>query len=187
MAVEKLIRTEKNAFIIKATAGALIRYRQQFGREYLDDLKSLKDINLEDENEQLRMLTIGFNLLWAMAKTADDSIYPPQEFLAIVCDNDILKLKTYIEQAEKLFNESMQGMKDYGDNTSDEPLNVETLIAISSLSGLNTTDIDNLSVATLLNSINEYWKMKNGGADSDSKSDNARIATQADIDAFFGR
>ena len=77
----------------------------------------------------------------------------------------------------------MQGIKDYGNSKSDNELNVENLIAMAALSGLNTTDIDNLSVATLLNSINEYWNIKNGGVDGDG----TREATQADIDAFFGR
>ena len=183
MAIEKLIKTKDNAFIIKATAGALIRYKQQFGNEYLDDLKSLENVDIADENDQLRILTIGYQLLWSMAKIADNNILPPEQFLEIICDNDILKLKTYIEQAEKLFDESMQGIKDYGNSKSDNELNVENLIAMAALSGLNTTDIDNLSVATLLNSINEYWNIKNGGVDGDG----TREATQADIDAFFGR
>ena len=89
-----------------------------------------------------------------------------------------MKLKTYIEQAEKLFEESMQGIKDYGNAKSNNDLTVETLIATATMCGLNTTDIDNLSVATLLNSINEYWKIRNG-------EETVRTATQSDIDAFF--
>ena len=180
MAIEKLIQTKENAFVIKATAGALIRYKQQFGTEYLDDLKSIKNVDIADENNQLRILTIGYQLLWSMAKTADNNIFPPEQFLEIICDNDILKLKTYIEQAEKLFDESMQGIKEYGNAKSNSDLTVETLIATATMCGLNTTDIDNLSVATLLNSINEYWKIRNG-------EETVRTATQADIDAFFGR
>lgn len=183
MAIEKLIQTKENAFVIKATAGALIRYKQQFGSEYLDDLKSLENVDVADENDQLRILTIGYQLLWSMAKTADNNIFPPEQFLEIICDNDILKLKNYIEQAEKLFDESMQGIKDYGNTKSSNDLTVETLIATATMCGLNTTDIDNLSVATLLNSINEYWNIKNGGVGGDG----TREATQADIDAFFGR
>ena len=77
MAIEKLIKTKDNAFIIKATAGALIRYKQQFGNEYLDDLKSLENVDIADENDQLRILTIGYQLLWSMAKTAEETaIFP---------------------------------------------------------------------------------------------------------------
>lgn len=169
---------------IKATAGVLIRYKQQFGREYMDDLLEVSNIeDIESESNQLKIATIGYNLLWAMAKTADNSTPPPEEFLNLF-DRDIMKIMPFVEVAEELFKKSMDGIRDFKNSgKSDTPIRTEHLIALSSMSGFNTQDIDNLSISMLFNSIGEYWEMKTGGTDENG----VREATQADIDAFFGR
>lgn len=168
--MEQAIFVNGKRITLKATAGALIRYRQQFGIEYIDDLQKSRN------EDTLRQLTVGFNLIWAMAKTANNSTPPPEIFLKNFANTDILS--ETINIANKLFEKSMADLKQDGE--SGEKLTSENLIALCMCCGLSTTDIDNLSMSLLLNSISEYNKIRNGG-ETGKKS---RKATQADFDAF---
>ena len=168
--MEQAILINGKRITLKATAGALVRYRQQFGTEYVDALQDAKDGNTLDK------MTVGFNLIWAMAKTANNSTPPPEIFLKNFANTDILS--ETINIANKLFEKSMADLKQDGKNG--EKLTSENLIALCMCCGLSTTDIDNLSMSLLLNSISEYNKIRSGG-ESGNKS---RKATQADFDAF---
>lgn len=70
--MEKTLTIDGRQVKFKSTGGTLIRYRNQFNSEFLQDLMSLQAINLENLN--------GFTykpleqIIWVLAKTADDSI-----------------------------------------------------------------------------------------------------------------
>ena len=167
--MEQAILINGKRITLKATAGALVRYRQQFGTEYVDALQDAKDGNTLDK------MTVGFNLVWTMAKTAYASTPAPEEFLKIFRDED--DVATAIDCANKLFARSLSGIKE-SDGANGEKLTSENLIALCMACGLSTTDIDNLSLSLLLNSINEYNRLR-GVTDSGK-----RKATQSDFDAF---
>lgn len=100
--MEKTIKIDGRDVRFKATGGIGYRYKAQFGREYIADAIALEEfaqsgitkqkkktapdgkVTLEKITEydftkfSLEML---YNLLWTLAKTADDSIPPPQEWL----------------------------------------------------------------------------------------------------------
>lgn len=77
----------------KATGGIGYRYKAQFGREYLVDAMALEDFaasahtvkrggkeRTEYDYTKLN-LELLYNLLWTLAKTADETIPPPMEWL----------------------------------------------------------------------------------------------------------
>lgn len=85
----------------KATGGLPYRYKSQFGREYIQDMlmieQSISGIKAPSKNssktavEEYELKTaytltstaieMMYNILWCMAKTADDSIPDPQRWL----------------------------------------------------------------------------------------------------------
>lgn len=100
--MEKTVTIDGKPIRFKATGGIGYRYKAQFGREYLADALALEEfvhsgkklkrkvvrpdgkVTFQDVTEydytklNLEML---YNLLWTLAKTADDSVPPPQDWL----------------------------------------------------------------------------------------------------------
>jgi hypothetical protein len=58
----------------KNTAGTMIRYRNQFNREFFSDLVKLRNVE-----KDLSVITLSpfYDIVWVLAKTADDSIGDP--------------------------------------------------------------------------------------------------------------
>lgn len=86
--MEKVIKIDGKDVRLKVTAGFMYRYKAQFGREYLADIIALEDAAKaakKAKNVSGRLGGIDFNvmydIIWALAKTADDTIPPPQEWL----------------------------------------------------------------------------------------------------------
>lgn len=73
--MEKTIQVDGRDVRFKCTAGTLIRYRNQFNREFLSDIAKLKDIK-NGNYDNLTLAPIE-NIIWVMAKTADDRIPDP--------------------------------------------------------------------------------------------------------------
>ena len=70
--MEKTINIDGKPVRFKCTAGTLIRYRNQYNREFIADVAKLKDIKKE-KYESLSLDPFD-NIVYIMAKTADDSI-----------------------------------------------------------------------------------------------------------------
>jgi len=70
--MEKTLLIDGKNIRFKCTAGTLIRYRNQFNREFMTDIAKLKDI----ENGDISGLSLApfYDIIWIMAKTADDTI-----------------------------------------------------------------------------------------------------------------
>lgn len=85
--MEKKIKIGDKEVRLKAAGGTGVRYRNQFNRDYLDDLMLLtKFIEERKQNPEAPVgeaLKVIEQIAWAMAKTADDNI--PE--LAIWLDN----------------------------------------------------------------------------------------------------
>lgn len=73
--MEKTIQIDGKNITFRCTAGTLRRYRNQFGREFFADLAKLT----EAENGSFDNFTFApiEDIIWVMAKTADDSIPDP--------------------------------------------------------------------------------------------------------------
>lgn len=72
--MEKTLTIDGRQVPFKCTAGTLIRYRNQFNREFLSDIAKMKDLG---ENPELMSLSPFYDIVWVMAKTADDSVPDP--------------------------------------------------------------------------------------------------------------
>lgn len=70
--MEKTLKIDGKDVRFKCTAGTLIRYRNQFNREFMADITKLKDI----ENGDISGLSLApfYDIIWIMAKTADKTI-----------------------------------------------------------------------------------------------------------------
>lgn len=91
--MEKTVTVGGREVRFKATGGIGYRYKAQFGREYLADAMMLEGFaasahtvkrhgkELTEYDYTKLNLELLYNLLWTLAKTADDSIPPPQEWL----------------------------------------------------------------------------------------------------------
>lgn len=67
--------------VIKASLGALALYKRQFNEDYLDLIaKPREDVDRADGATEITIN--GFRLIWAMAKAADNTILPPEAWLA---------------------------------------------------------------------------------------------------------
>lgn len=168
--MEKTIKIDGKKVTLKATAGALVRYKQQFGTDYIDDLCKFKTLDESDKSKIVEMyVKIGYQLIWSMAKTADSKIPSPDLWIKKLKKIDIDNL---LSEATALFDMSMAGIEDCEDGG--EPISAESLLAVSLSCGLNTTDIDNLSMSMLLNTIKEYCELRDSGDNEQAYFDSFR-------------
>jgi len=94
--MEKTIEIDGKQVRFKSTAATPLRYKTQFGKDFFSDLFKLyplakiteKEHKSEEEKEkafaeafQQIDFEMFYNILWAMAKTADKSIPEPIEWL----------------------------------------------------------------------------------------------------------
>ena len=73
--MEKTINIGGKNIKFKCTGGTMMRYRNQFNSEFLIDLEKLSK-NTNDNIEKLSLQPIE-QIIWALAKTADDTIPEP--------------------------------------------------------------------------------------------------------------
>lgn len=92
--MEKTIVIDGKNVTFKATGGIGYRYKAQFGREYIADAIQMEEfllstkagVNGGDEANPLYDLTkysleCVYNILWTLAKTANENIPSPQQWL----------------------------------------------------------------------------------------------------------
>lgn len=95
--MEKIININGKDIRMKSTAGTFTRYRMTFKSDLLKDLVNLKErfekVN-NSENEQFRILDLQMfeQIAWALAKTADNSILPIENWLDEFETFDIYKI-----------------------------------------------------------------------------------------------
>ena len=164
--MEKTIKIGSKKIVIKASAAVLIYYKEQFGTEYNEDQEKLK----ETQDEQFAVL-MGGQLIWAMAKAANDNILSPEEFYEDIGSFD---LDLAMIEATELFEKSCQGILDSG--TGDKtPMTCEGLISSALLCKMTVSDLNKMSLAMVINVVNEYCAIKSGET-------GYRQATQEDFD-----
>jgi hypothetical protein len=173
--MEKTITIGNKNVLLKATAGVLIKYKQQFGRDYNADYQELTANRDDEELYSLRFSEIGLHLLWAMAKTADKNVEPPESWLIGV---DIGQLAESVIEALVLFNSSFSELEQKSSgSTEGKDFTAESLVAEALICGLSPSDLDDMPLGMVLNTIEEWCKAK-------GYADDVREATQEDFDNF---
>lgn len=179
--MQKTIKIDNVSFNLAATGSVICIYKQQFGVEYYDDFLRITAINTNasatDIEKAALSLEIGYRLIWSMAKAADPSISDPDVWIDEFEDFPLTELMPI---AMELLGKSFEQVIANG-TAGGEKLTSENLIACCLACGLNMQDVNTLSIGFLLNSINEYIRIKSGGK---SKTGTKRKATQADFDRF---
>ena len=86
--MEKTLTIDGRLVRFKSTGAFLLRYKAQFGRDPLQDVFKLQKAIRQDRNGKYILgninaldMTVFYNLVWTLAKTADPSIPPPMDWL----------------------------------------------------------------------------------------------------------
>jgi hypothetical protein len=108
-----------------------------------------------------------------MAKSANDKILPPTEWLIDIGEFDI---GNALVEAKELFEKSCADVPDTSGG-SGEPLTAENLLASAVICKLSVTELNKLSLGMSLKVMDEYCKMRGG-------DDGAIPATQEFFDSF---
>lgn len=175
--MEKTIYIDEKPVALRVSGGTLCRYKQQFGSEYLTDCKN---ISTKKGTERLKAYeTTGFRITWALAKTADDSIPEPTEWLK---QFEKFPLSEVVIEAYELINNSVNESDSDGSETDSKEFTSENLVAACLACGLSYEDIESMSIGFLINVIGEYCRIKSGKGDKEKVV--YRKATKADYDAF---
>ena len=93
--MEKTIQIDGKNITFRCTAGTLRRYRNQFGREFFADLAKLNEV----KNGNYDGLTFAplEDIIWVMAKTADDTIPDPDTWYDGFDDFSVIDVFTSLE------------------------------------------------------------------------------------------
>ena len=82
--MEKILTISGKEVPFKSSGAFFLRYRSQFGKDPLQEIivlnKGLEDYNKTGSFEHIDTVVL-FNLIWALAKTANPDIKPPMEWL----------------------------------------------------------------------------------------------------------
>lgn len=168
----KIIKIDGKIVGLKVTAGALIKYKEEFGTEYsavnAEIQKMLKADDSVEKIAEKALISIK-QITWCMA-----DLYAPclqSEIFSLTFDSDVFhKISTWL-------HESVDCGK--GGDEDGEEFNSENFVAICLECGLTMRDIENYSVKFLINVINRHIDLH--------KPEKTKKATQADIDMIFGR
>ena len=85
--MEKTLTIDGRQIKFKHTGGTLMRYRNQFNSEFFVDLSVLGTAQSDPTKVNFAVIE---NMIWAFAKTADDSVPDPQTWYDSFEDIDIL-------------------------------------------------------------------------------------------------
>lgn len=174
--MEKTIAYSGGKFNLRASAAVMIIYKEQFGVEYTEDFSAAIMAPAE-------AVKVGYRLLWAMAKCADDTIPDPDIFIdGLGEDFDLLGA---VDSAAELMRKSLgefAAVESGTEGEASEPDNElsERLVASALRCGFSVSDLNRISVGFLLRCISANLEGR-----SRSDGDNIKIADENDIAHFL--
>ena len=109
--MEKVLTIGGKEIKMKSTAGTMMRYRNQFNRDFIKDLVSLQSkINTTAEKgTDLDAIDLGIfeKIAWCMAKTADNNIPDIEHWLD---DFDTFDIYTVLPEIMELLVSNMEAI-----------------------------------------------------------------------------
>ena len=176
--MEKTIAYSGGKFNLRASAAVMIIYKEQFGVEYTEDFSAAIMAPAE-------AVKVGYRLLWAMAKCADDTIPDPDIFIdGLGEDFDLLGA---VDSAAELMRKSLGEFAVCDTENTDKGEEAETdgdlserLAASALRCGFSIADLNRISVGFLLRCINTNLAGRQQGG-----GDNVKIADENDIAHFL--
>jgi hypothetical protein len=112
--MEKTIEIDGKQIHFKSTAATPLRYKAQFGKDYFSEILKLEGFTklrtAKNKAEALKGIDFDtfYNLTWILAKTADDTIPEPLEWLDGFEEFPLFEI---IPQVQDLVLMSIQGKK----------------------------------------------------------------------------
>ncbi len=83
--MEKTLLIDGKEIQFKSTGGSVLRYRMQYGRDFISDLLKLEkafDIDSQSLKDSSALdLEVFYNIIWVFAKTANPNIPAPLDWL----------------------------------------------------------------------------------------------------------
>jgi hypothetical protein len=103
--MEKTLTIDGKQVRFKSTAATPLRYKAQFGKDYFAELFKMKKNQESLENLDFEVF---YNLVWALAKTADKNIPDPITWLD---EFEEFPLMEIIPELQELITASIQSKK----------------------------------------------------------------------------
>lgn len=146
--MERMIKVGGKPYKIRASAGALVIYKAQFGKDYPDELAELGDDNK-------KAFVVGCRLLWAMARAAKAKLPTPDEWINSFRDKE---LAAALIVSQQLFAFSVGDSEGRGS----EKFSSEKLMASAALCGMGPSDLNSLPLGMVIDTIEEYAQIRCG-------------------------
>lgn len=112
--MEKTIEIDGKQVKFKSTAATPLRYKAQFGKDYfleilkMEGLSKLKKSKNNEKALELIDFDTFYNIIWVLAKTADNNIPEPLEWLDTFEEFPLFEI---IPQLQEMILISIQGKK----------------------------------------------------------------------------
>lgn len=173
----------------------LLIYKSQFNSDFFDDINTIQRwqsrILYGDEKKELEMLDLQYNAIWALAKTADEGIEPPDTWLDSFEEFDAPKIWLNLID---IITSSLKSDKKYSSAASNNERgqfhrNTEELTSVFLQHGLNIADFKYFTIGMALNLIyartNDIKRSR--GEEVSDASDQYRVlkANEADIERMY--
>lgn len=164
--MEKIIHVGNKEVKLKSTAGTMVRYRNNFNRDFIKDLLHLKSkIELKQgTGEELDAIDLEIfeKIAWSMAKTADDNIPDIEHWLDEFETFDIMII---LPQIMDLLVSNMKQLKQTKETTERDrkkrngkrsgEVNANTIILRCLKIGISLSEMDNITIGFVLDLIDE--------------------------------
>lgn len=150
--MERMITAGGKPYKIRASAGALVLYKAQFGIDYTEEISAL-----EDGNEESAYI-IGCRLLWAMARSVKEKLPTPNEFINGMKPKELVQA---LKVSQELFSLSLDG-HDNSDYDEEKNFSAEELMADAALCGMSLRDLNELPLRMVIDTINKYAEKRWG-------------------------
>lgn len=146
--MERTIKAGGKPYKIRASAGALVIYKAQFGRDYTDELAEIG-------NDNEKAFIVGCRLLWAMGRAAKAKLPTPDEWINSFKDKELEKALIISQQ---LFEFSLGD----SENSGTEKFSSEKFMAGAAMCGMSLEDLCSLPISMVKETIEEYMQMRYG-------------------------
>lgn len=170
----KFINFGNKTIGLRFSAGAFIKYKEEFGTEYPAENEKIQEM-LKGNHPTIetiqKVLDNIKKITWCMA-----DLYSPcsqAEIFGLCFDNRA------VQEINYWLHESVSCGEDAESTGEKENFNSENFVAICLECGLTMRDIEKYSVRFLVNIVNRYIDLH--------KPEEAKKATQEDINMIFGR
>lgn len=150
--MERMITVGGKPYKIRASAGALILYKAQFGVDYTDEIAELKD------GDEESAYIIGCRLMWAMARSAKDKLPAPDDFINTMKPKELVRALTI---SQELFALSLSTNDDDYEHDS-RTFSAEELMADAALCGMSLCDLNELPLRMVIETIEQYAEKRWG-------------------------